>query len=120
MNFRNNGLWNGFFDRNEIEPYKVDIYEIEDQECIEMDLPGYRKENITIDYNNGYLTISAYKEEEEKNYIHQERYYGEYTRSIYVGDIKENSIKASLENGILKITYPKEENSIKERHIPID
>lgn len=120
MNFRNNALWNGFMERNEIEPFKADIYELDDQECIEMDLPGYDKENITIDYNNGYLMITAIKKEEEKNYIHQERYYGEYSRSFYVGDLNESNIKASFTNGILKITYPKENNQPMERRIPID
>lgn len=119
MNFRNN-IWNGFMERNDEELYKADIYSLDDQECIEMDLPGYQKENITVDYNNGYLNITAYKEESEKNYIHQERYYGEYSRTFYIGDIAEEQIKASLENGILKITYPKEAKKLSERHIPID
>ncbi len=119
MNFRN-ALWNGFMDRNEVEPFKADIYEIEDQECIEMDLPGYEKENIKVDYNNGYLTITAVKEEEARNYIHQERYYGEYSRCFYVWDIKDSNIKASFQNGILKIMYPKENNQPTEHTIPID
>lgn len=120
MYFRNNALWNSFMDRNEIEPYKADIYETEEHECIEMDLPGYKKENITIDYNNGYLTVTATKEEEERNYIHQERYYGEYSRSFYVGDINDANVKASFENGILKIMYPKENSQPIERRITID
>lgn len=119
MNFRNN-IWNGFMERNDDEFYKADIYTTEDEECIEMDLPGYQKENITVDYNNGYLSITASKNEEEKNYIHQERYYGEYSRTFYIGDTNEEHIKASLENGILKITYPREEKRSNERHIPID
>ena len=120
MNFRNNALWNGFMDRNELEPFKADIYELENQECIEMDLPGYDKENITVDYNNGYITITTVKEEEAKNYIHQERYYGEYSRSFYIGDVKESNIKATFQNGVLKIMYPKEDNQPTERRIPID
>lgn len=120
MNFRNNALWNGFMDHNEAELFKADIYELENGECIEMDLPGYEKENMKIDYNNGYLTVTAVKEEEAKNYIHQERYYGEYSRSFYIGDVPESNIKATFQNGILKITYPKENNQPMERNIPID
>ncbi len=119
MNLRTN-LWNGFFDRNDFEPLRTDIYEVGENQCIEMDLPGYQKDNVTIDYNNGYLTIMASKEGQEKNYIRQERYYGEYSRTFYVGDIDESSIKANLENGILKITYPKESKTTVERRIPID
>lgn len=119
MNLRTN-LWNGFFDRNDLELLKTDIYEVDGNQCMEMDLPGYSKDNVTIDYNNGYVTVTAYKENQEKNYIHQERYYGEYSRTFYVGDIDESSIKANLENGILKITYPKESKTVTERRIPID
>ncbi len=120
MNFRNNLLWNGFMDRNEVETFKADIYEFENGECIEMDLPGYDKENMKIDYNNGYLTITATKAEETRNYIHQERYYGEYSRTFYIGEVKESSIKANFQNGILKITYPKENTQPIEHNIPIE
>ena len=120
MNLRNTSLWNGFFDRNDLEPLKADIYELEDKQCIEMDLPGFTKDNVTIDYSNGYLSVTAIQNQEEKNYIHQERFYGEYSRSFYVGDINESSIKATLENGILKISFPKENNQPVERRIPID
>lgn len=120
MNLRNIGLWNGFVNQNEVEPFKADIYETEEQNCIEMELPGYQKDNIVIDYNNGYLSVTAMQEEENRNYIHQERYYGEYSRSFYVGDVNESAIKASYMNGILKITYPKENHQPEIRRIIID
>ncbi len=120
MNFRNNLLWNGFINRNDTESMKADIYETEEEACIEIELPGYQKEEINIDYNNGYLTVNTFKETVDRNYIHQERFYGEYSRSFYVGDINESKVKASFENGILKITYPKEENQPEIRRIMID
>lgn len=120
MNFRNNALWNGFLDRRDMEPFRADIYETETEECIEMDLPGYTKENITIDYNNGYLTVTAVNELDEKNYIHQERFYGEYSRSFYVGDIDETTVKATFQNGILKLTFPKEKSTPSIRRITIE
>lgn len=120
MYFRNNALWSNFMDRNELEPYKADIFETDENMCIEMDLPGYTKDNITVEYNNGYLTVTAIKEAEDRNYIHQERYYGEYSRSFYVGDINDSTVKASFENGILKIIYPKEGKQVIERRITID
>lgn len=120
MNLRNIGLWNSYVNQNEIEPFKADIYETEEHNCIEMELPGYSKENITIDYNNGYLSVTAVQEESSRNYIHQERYFGEYSRSFYVGDINETTIKATYHDGILKITYPKENNRPEVRRITID
>ncbi|MDD2489959.1 MAG: Hsp20/alpha crystallin family protein [Bacilli bacterium] len=98
---------------------RSDIYEEDDNYVVEMDIPGFNKEDLLVDYNNGYLNIIAKKEteqEENKNYIRRERYYGEYKRSFYVGDIDESLIKANFENGILKVIFPKkqlEDNSKK-------
>ena len=79
-----------------------------------MDLPGFKKEDIRISLENGYLTVGALKNEskeeknEEKNYIHRERYTGKCSRSFYVGDsIKEEDIKAKYTDGILQIIVPK-------------
>lgn len=98
---------------------RSDIYEEDDNYVVEMDIPGFNKEDLLVDYNNGYLNIIAKKETEQeknKNYIRRERYYGEYKRSFYVGDIDESLIKANFENGILKVIFPKkqlEDNSKK-------
>lgn len=120
MNFRNNGLWNHFLNSNEMDVMKSDIYETEESQIIEIDLPGFSKDNIVIDYNNGYLTISASKEAEDKNYIHQERFFGEYSRSFYVGDINETDVKATFQDGILKVIVPKERKEAGIRRISID
>lgn len=91
---------------------KSDIYEKDNNYVMEMDIPGFNKEDINIDFDDGYLTISATKEEnkeENNNYIKKERYYGEYKRSFYIGNIDESNIKANYNNGTLNITFPKDE-----------
>ena len=92
---------------------KCDIYEKDDKCNIEVDVPGFDKKDINVECKNGYLTITAKKEEKEedsdKNYIRKERSYGEYSRSFYVGDVDANLINAKFNNGTLCITVPKEE-----------
>ena len=116
---RNFDLFDDFFDDNffnkkEKNLMKTDIKEKKDKYIIEMDLPGFEKENIKLELNNGYLTIKGKQEnkidEEEEKYVHKERFYGECTRSFFVGDnIKEEDIDAEFKNGILKIDIPKKE-----------
>ncbi len=95
----------------EREYMKTDIREYQNKYIIEIDLPGLKKEDITINYENGYLTIKAIKNTELKTevYVRRERFYGEIKRSFYIGEKKESDIKASYENGILTISFPKEE-----------
>lgn len=93
----------------EKEFMKTDIYEVNKNYIIETDLPGILKENIKINYENGYLTITAKTKELTINtFIRKERHYGELKRSFYIGTKNETDIKAAFENGILKITFPKE------------
>ena len=118
-----------FFTDDESKIMKTDIKEKKDKYIIDIDLPGYDKENISISIDDGYLTISAnmdkkIENEKDGKFIHQERYVGECSRSFYVGeDLKESDIKASFKNGTLKITIPKidQKKSVKEKkYIPID
>ena len=96
---------------------KTDIQEHEDGYTLEMDLPGFKKEEIKVELNNGYMTISAAKglDEDEKDkksgtYIRRERYTGSCQRSFYVGeDVTEEDIKAEFKHGILKLFVPKKE-----------
>ena len=96
---------------------KTDIQEHDDGYTLEMDLPGFKKEEIQIELNNGYMTISAAKglDEDEKDkksgkYIRRERYTGACQRSFYVGeDVTEEDIKAEFKHGILKLFIPKKE-----------
>ena len=96
---------------------KTDIQEHDDGYTLEMDLPGFKKDEIQIELNNGYMTISAAKglDEDEKDkksgkYIRRERYTGSCQRSFYVGeDVTEEDIKAEFKHGILKLFVPKKE-----------
>ena len=96
---------------------KTDIQEHDDGYTLEMDLPGFKKEEIQIELNNGYMTISAAKglDEDEKDkksgkYIRRERYTGSCQRSFYIGeDVTEEDIKAEFKHGILKLFVPKKE-----------
>ena len=99
-------------DKMNFQLMKTDIQEDENKYLLEVDLPGYNKEDIKIDVTDGYLTINAKitreDNNEEKNYVRRERFTGEATRSFYVGeDIKEDEIKASFKNGILTLEVPK-------------
>lgn len=95
----------------EKEYMKTDIREYQNKYIMEIDLPGLKKEDIIINYENGYLTIKATKTVNLKveAYIRRERFYGEVKRSFYIGEKKESDIKANYENGILTITFPKED-----------
>ena len=104
-----------FTSSNTTKLMKTDIQEKDDKYILDMDLPGYDKEDIKAQLKDGYLTISAQKntsndeKDEEGTYIRRERYCGKCSRSFYVGDsIKEEDIKASFNNGILELTFPKE------------
>lgn len=94
------------------QPMKTDITENDDNYELTIDLPGYEKNEISVEIKDGSLVISAEKKEEkeekEKNYLHKERFYGKCSRSFYVGNnVNTDDIKASYDNGILKLTVPK-------------
>ena len=100
--------------RRESTIMKTDIKELNDKFIIEIDLPGYEKDNIDLKLKDGYLEVSAKVEKEENNederFVHKERYYGHCSRSFYVGEqIKEEDVNAEFKNGILKICIPKKE-----------
>lgn len=97
---------------------KTDIEEHNDHYEIISDLPGYKKENIKISIENGYLTVSAKTNKDDEHtenhgkIIRKERFFGECKRSFYVGDeISENDIKAAFKEGTLKISIPKKEKN---------
>ena len=102
---------------------KCDIYEDKGIYNIEIDVPGFDKKDINIECKDGYLTVSVKKEEKQesdnKNYIRKERFYGEYTRSFYLGELDTDRIEAKFNNGTLHITVPKEEKQDNKRVIEI-
>ena len=94
---------------------KTDVKETDDGYQVAVDLPGFKKDEIKIKLENGTLTINAAKgldkdeKDKEGNYIRRERYAGECSRSFYVGDgLTENDIQARYEDGILKLSVPKQ------------
>ena len=106
---------------------KTDIRDKGDHYIFDLDIPGYDIEDLKIHLGEKYLTVYATKAEkqEQRNdshgYIYQERHVGSCSRSFYVGNIRENDIKAQYKNGTLTITVPKvkEEDENKKRWIPI-
>lgn len=95
---------------------KTDVRETDNSYELDIDLPGFKKDEINVQLDNGYLSISAAKgldkDEEKKNskYIRRERYAGAMSRTFYVGDnLTQQDIKAKFENGILKISVPKKD-----------
>ncbi|MBP5282112.1 MAG: Hsp20/alpha crystallin family protein [Lachnospiraceae bacterium] len=95
---------------------KTDVHEHEDKYEVDIDLPGFKKDEITLNLEKGYLTVSASKglDKDEKDkkgkLIRQERYAGAMQRSFYVGEnLTEEDVKAKFEDGVLKLAIPKKE-----------
>lgn len=109
-------MWNGrnpLYGKHAKNLMKTDVRETEDSYELDVDLPGFKKDEIQVDLKDGYLTIQAAKgldkDEEDKKgkYIRQERYVGSCSRSFYVGDVEPQDISAKYEDGILKLSMPK-------------
>ena len=104
------------YGKNAARVMKTDVREHEDGFEVVMDLPGFKKDEITLDLENGYLTVTAAKglDQDEKDkkgkLIRQERYAGSMSRSFYVGEnLTEEDVKAKFEDGVLKLSVPKKE-----------
>lgn len=112
-------LFDNLFDdfdlsQKELKGMKCDIYEEDGKYKIVTDVPGFKKEDIKLELNNGYLTISAEKKEnkeegEDKKYLRRERVYSKEMRQFYVGDIDIDEVKAEFKDGTLLVSVPKEE-----------
>ncbi len=102
---------------------KTDIVETDQEYLLEVELPGVEKKDVSLDFNNQYLTLSVNQEDsteaKEKHYIRKERSRFSYSRSYYLDKADENKIKAKLENGVLLITVGKSDEEIK-KTISID
>lgn len=102
-----------FYDEK-LDAMKTDIKETKDAYIMDVEMPGFEKEDIALELENGYLTIRAEKneknakEEEERRYVRKERSVS-CQRSYYVGEAEEGDIKAKYVNGILSVTIPKKE-----------
>ncbi len=103
------------YGRHAANVMKTDLKEHDDIYALNVDLPGFKKDQISLQLQNGYLTISVTKglDEEAKDkqgkIVHQERYTGSMTRSYYIGDhVREEDVKARFEDGVLTLEFPKE------------
>ena len=107
---------------------KTDVKDTGDSYQLEMDLPGFKKEEIQVSLENGYLTVSAEKgleedQREKEKYIRQERYLGSCERTFYVGEgVSKEDIKGEFKHGILTLTIPKKDQKKVEesRYITIE
>ena len=94
---------------------KTDVRETGNTYEVDIDLPGFKKDEISVDLKDGCLTVSASKslDKDEKDndgrYIRQERYAGACSRSFYVGDVRPDQVSAKYEDGILRLSMPKQE-----------
>ena len=118
--FFDNGFFsarNPLFGKNGRNLMKTDIRETDDAKAyrLAVDLPGFKKDEISLDIKDGYLTIAAQKgvdkDEQDKKgrVLRQERYAGACSRSFYVGNVKPEDVKAKYEDGVLSIIVPKED-----------
>lgn len=106
-----------FFSDNSLAEFKTDIKDTGTAYLLEADLPGFHKEDIHVDIDNSYLTISAerHSEAEEKdhkgNFVRCERSYGSFSRSFDISNVKAEEITASYKNGVLKLNMPKKDTA---------
>lgn len=106
--------------------FKVDVKDLKDSYELTAELPGVNKEDISLSYDNGYLTISANTQEkkdekgEDGKYIRRERRCGSVSRSFYIDNIDEKQTKAEFKDGILTVTLPKAQPVDNAKHITIE
>lgn len=114
----------GSMSNMELNRFKTDIKENEDKYIVEAELPGIDKNNIDIELEDNYLTITAENnevvEEEKDSYIRRERRSGKFQRCFYVKDINQDEIEANFDNGILELKLPKENPGTNRRKIDIN
>lgn len=110
---------------NRINSMKCDVYEKDGNYNIDMDIPGFNKNDIKIECEDGLLTISAEKkidnkeEDKDKRFIRRERVYGKVSRSFTFNDIDESKINAEFKDGTLKVIIPKVEKTNSKKYIEI-
>ena len=107
LSIYNNNFFDDFFNYD----MKSDIKKTNNGYEIDIEIPGFNKDEVNVCYDDGYLTVSANHKEnhEQKNHgklIHQERTYSTLSRSYYIGDVNKDMINAKMDNGLLKICVP--------------
>ena len=110
-----------FFKFPAVADFKTDIKDLGNEIRLEADLPGVKKENIKIDIENKFLTISAERKEEKEekdakgNFLRRERSYGSFSRSFDISGIKTEDISAKYVDGVLTLTLPKKDKELPEK-----
>ncbi len=120
-------IFDNFMDEgsDNFDVMKCDVYEKDGAYHIEADIPGFKKDEISVDCEDGYVTISAEKnteneeKDENKRYIKRERFYGKTVRKFYVGDVDSDKIQAEYKDGMLELVVPKEEKLPNKKSIEI-
>ncbi len=123
MNFSFPDIDKALYGKRANNVMKTDVKETESGYEVDIDLPGFKKDEVSASLENGYLTISAAKgldkDEQDKKgkYIRKERYAGSMSRSFYVGEgVDQNDIHAKFEDGILRLSVPKENKKTVEQN----
>ncbi len=105
------------------DTFRVDVQENDNEYTVEAEIPGVKKEDVRLELTEGRLLIAVQREdnveEEKKNYIHRERHFSSAQRCLHLPDAKPEGIKAKMDDGVLRITVPKEEKSNSRRRIDI-
>ena len=116
-------IFDNFMDEgtDNFDVMKCDVYEKDGAYHIEADIPGFKKDEISVDCEDGYVTITAEKntENEEKDENKRERFYGKTVRKFYVGDVDSEKINAEYKDGMLELVVPKEEKLPNKKSIEI-
>jgi hypothetical protein len=120
-------IFDNFMDEgsDNFDVMKCDVYEKDGAYHIEADIPGFKKDEISVDCEDGYVTITAEKnteneeKDENKRYIKRERFYGKTVRKFYVGDVDSDKIQAEYKDGMLELVVPKEEKLPNKKSIEI-
>ena len=109
------GTRNPLYGKRGKDLMKTDVQENDSGYTVDIDLPGFKKDEVNVELKDGYITVSASKglnrdeKDKEGHYIRQERYTGACSRSFYVGDVQPEDVKAKFEDGVLKLTVPKKD-----------
>lgn len=117
----------GLFNMKEMSAFRTDITDNGNEYILKADLPGFRKEDISLDLDGDYLSITAerhseYEENDKKEkFLRCERSYGSYTRRFDISGVDKNGIRAKYEDGVLSLTLPKKEpGSDHSKHLEIE
>lgn len=113
-----------FMGRYGRDTFKVDVQQKENEYLIEAELPGVKREEVNLELGEGNLLIAVKREEnvneEGKDYIHRERRYSSMSRGIYLPDAVKEGIRAKLDNGVLKVTVPRQKGLDNAKRIEIE